>query len=71
MARRTRLAFVNANVAMDTLPRVIEIMAEELNWSEARKKEEYEKTKKFLFTMGLEDTESRSDFNAMELLHLR
>jgi glycerol-3-phosphate dehydrogenase len=41
LARRTRLAFLNANVALDALPRVIEIMAEELNWDEDRKKKEY------------------------------
>lgn len=41
LARRTRLAFLNANVALDVLPRVIDIMAEELRWDDARKKHEY------------------------------
>jgi hypothetical protein len=32
---------LNANVALDVLPRVIDIMAEELRWDDARKKHEY------------------------------
>ena len=53
LARRTRLAFLNAEAAMQSLPRVIDIMAEELKWDEARKKEEYIKATVFLGTMGL------------------
>lgn len=71
LARRTRLAFLNANVALDVLPRVIDIMAEELRWDDARKKHEYENTKKFLRTMGLEDINSRGVFNNMDILHYR
>ncbi|KAG1151770.1 hypothetical protein G6F37_001397 [Rhizopus arrhizus] len=53
LARRTRLAFLNAEAALQSLPRVIDIMAEELKWDEARKKEEYIKATIFLGTMGL------------------
>jgi len=53
LARRTRLAFVNAQAALDALPRVIDIMADELKWSKARKKEEYDNGAKFLEFMGL------------------
>ncbi|CAO3616778.1 unnamed protein product [Cunninghamella blakesleeana] len=53
LARRTRLAFLNAEAALQSLPRVIEIMSEELKWDKARQKEEYEKTAAFLVTMGL------------------
>jgi glycerol-3-phosphate dehydrogenase len=53
LARRTRLAFLNAEAALQSLPRVIDIMAEELKWDEARKKEEYIKATVFLGTMGL------------------
>ncbi|CAO3702969.1 unnamed protein product [Rhizopus stolonifer] len=53
LARRTRLAFLNAEAALQSLPRVIEIMADELKWDDARKKEEYIKTTIFLGTMGL------------------
>ena len=38
MARRTRLAFCNANAAAESLPRVVDIMAEELKWSKTQKK---------------------------------
>ena len=36
LARRTRLAFVNVHAAEEALPRVIEIMAKELNWSKQK-----------------------------------
>lgn len=38
IARRMRLAFLNSQAAMEALPGIIDIMAEELNWSEAEKK---------------------------------
>jgi glycerol-3-phosphate dehydrogenase len=53
LAHRTRLAFLNAYAALDALPRVIEIMKEELGWNEDRCKKEYEDTVGFLKTMGL------------------
>lgn len=34
------MAFLNANLTLDVLPRVIGIMAEELGWSDERKKRE-------------------------------
>ncbi|KAF9975888.1 mitochondrial glycerol-3-phosphate dehydrogenase [Actinomortierella ambigua] len=53
LARRTRLAFLNASAALEALPRVIDIMADELHWSEARKQQEAEDAKQFLTTMGM------------------
>ncbi|KAF9222993.1 DAO-domain-containing protein [Gyrodon lividus] len=53
LARRTRLAFVNAQAALVALPRVIEIMSKEFGWSRAREREEYERGVKFLGSMGL------------------
>ncbi|CAM9545594.1 glycerol-3-phosphate dehydrogenase, mitochondrial [Lethenteron reissneri] len=50
IARRTRLAFLNVQAADEALPRVIEIMGKELNWSEKRKQEELETAKTFLYT---------------------
>jgi glycerol-3-phosphate dehydrogenase len=41
IARRTRLAFLNAQAALEALPKVIDIMATELNWSSARKELEW------------------------------
>jgi glycerol-3-phosphate dehydrogenase len=37
LARRTRLAFLNVEVTRDVVPRVVEIMANELGWSRAKK----------------------------------
>ncbi|KAG0209321.1 mitochondrial glycerol-3-phosphate dehydrogenase [Mortierella sp. NVP41] len=53
LARRLRLAFLNVHAALDALPRVVEIMAEELKWDAARQAKETEDAKAFLRTMGL------------------
>lgn len=38
LARRTRLAFLNVQAAHEALPRIVDIMAAELNWDKSRKK---------------------------------
>lgn len=53
LARRTRLSFLNAQAALHALPNVIDIMAEELKWSEKRKQAEWKNTVTFLASMGL------------------
>jgi glycerol-3-phosphate dehydrogenase len=53
VARRTRLAFLNAQAALEALPGVIDLMAEELKWDEKRKSLEWDDTVKFLTSMGL------------------
>ena len=40
LARRSRLAFLNAQAASEALPRVLDLMAKELNWSKSRKEQE-------------------------------
>jgi len=55
IARRTRLAFLDVDAALNALPRVIDIMAEELDWSEARREKEWARTVRFLRSMGLDD----------------
>uniref|UniRef100_A2AQR0 Glycerol-3-phosphate dehydrogenase n=1 Tax=Mus musculus TaxID=10090 RepID=A2AQR0_MOUSE len=37
ISRRTRLAFLNVQAAEEALPRIVELMGRELNWSELRK----------------------------------
>ena len=37
IARRLRLAFLNAQAAEEALPHIVEIMAEELKWSDKHK----------------------------------
>ncbi|NWT38251.1 GPDM protein, partial [Rissa tridactyla] len=49
ISRRTRLAFLNVQAAEEALPRIVDIMAKELNWSEQKKKEEFEAAKRFLY----------------------
>ncbi|NXT46046.1 GPDM protein, partial [Pluvianellus socialis] len=49
ISRRTRLAFLNVQAAEEALPRIVDIMAKELNWSEQKKKEELEAAKEFLY----------------------
>ena len=53
IARRSRLAFLNAQASLDALPRVVDIMAEEHGWNTARRREELKRGVDFLQTMGL------------------
>nr|CAD7437885.1 unnamed protein product [Timema bartmani] len=41
IARRLRLSFLNVQAAHEALPGIIEVMSEELNWSNDEKKEKY------------------------------
>ncbi|CAI8604148.1 unnamed protein product [Vicia faba] len=50
IARRTRLAFLETDAAKRALPRVIEILANEHEWDDSRKKEELQKATDFLKT---------------------
>lgn len=53
IARRMRLAFLNAQAALEALPKVIDIMGEELKWNEARKEREWKDAVHYLGSMGL------------------
>ena len=56
IARRTRLAFLNAEAALESLPKVIDLMGEELKWDSRRKEVEYHDGVNFLSSMGLPKT---------------
>jgi len=53
ISRRLRLSFLSAQATFEALPRVVDIMAEELNWNTARKQQEMTRTTRFLQSMGL------------------
>jgi glycerol-3-phosphate dehydrogenase len=53
IARRTRLAFLNAQAALEALPKVIDMMAEEYKWSKARQEKEWKDSVQYLGSMGL------------------
>lgn len=53
VARRMRLAFLNAQAALESLPVVIDLMSEELGWDSKRKEREWSETVHFLGSMGL------------------
>ncbi|WWC99511.1 hypothetical protein V866_006414 [Kwoniella sp. B9012] len=53
IARRTRMSFLNVQVTLETLPRVIDIMGEELGWDRAKKETEFDNAVEFLKSMGL------------------
>lgn len=55
ISRRTRLAFLDVDSALHALPRVIDVLAEELQWSEARKEQEWKDTVQFMKSMGLDE----------------
>ncbi|KAJ2443295.1 mitochondrial glycerol-3-phosphate dehydrogenase, partial [Coemansia sp. RSA 2337] len=56
IARRLRLAFLDAQAARESLPRVVAIMADELKWPVDRQRLEHRKALQFLTTMGLPDS---------------
>jgi glycerol-3-phosphate dehydrogenase len=45
LARRTRLAFLNAQAALEALPKVIDIMSRELKWDKRRQDLEWKESK--------------------------
>ncbi|KAL2815448.1 FAD dependent oxidoreductase-domain-containing protein [Aspergillus cavernicola] len=53
IARRTRLAFLNSQAALEALPTVIDLMGEELNWDKSRKDIEWKDSLQYLSSMGL------------------
>ncbi|MBW0479876.1 hypothetical protein O181_019591 [Austropuccinia psidii MF-1] len=53
IARRTRLAFLNSQAALEVLPRVIDIMSDELGWTNMHKEAAFNHAKQFLLSMGL------------------
>jgi glycerol-3-phosphate dehydrogenase len=48
IARRLRLAFLNVQAAQEALPDIINIMGEELEWSEDEKKKQHKQASEFL-----------------------
>ena len=48
IARRLRLAFLNVQAAQEALPIIVDIMAEELNWSADEKKKQQKEASDFL-----------------------
>jgi glycerol-3-phosphate dehydrogenase len=48
IARRLRLAFLNVQAAHEALPAIVDILAEELKWSNDAKKKHFEEAKVFL-----------------------
>ena len=53
LARRTRLSFLDVEATLTALPEVVDMMGEELSWSEHRKQAEWNDTVSFLSSMGL------------------
>ncbi|XP_026218450.1 glycerol-3-phosphate dehydrogenase, mitochondrial isoform X1 [Anabas testudineus] len=49
IAQRTRLGFLNVQAADEALPRIVQIMGKELDWSQERRTAELEAAKKFLY----------------------
>ncbi|KAJ1971238.1 mitochondrial glycerol-3-phosphate dehydrogenase [Dimargaris xerosporica] len=53
LARRTRLAFVNAQAALESIPLVADVMGKDLGWDEATKHQQMRDAEEFLHAMGL------------------
>jgi len=56
LARRMRLAFLNTKSAEFALPRVVDLMANELQWDNRRRASEYRSARRFLRTMNMRHT---------------
>ncbi|KZV60872.1 DAO-domain-containing protein [Peniophora sp. CONT] len=67
VARRMRLAFLNAQAALNALPRVVDIMAAELGWDEKTKEKEYNRASTYLGTMGLQNVRGDDEHVAASL----
>ncbi|XP_065182333.1 glycerol-3-phosphate dehydrogenase, mitochondrial-like [Sycon ciliatum] len=52
IANRLRIAFLNVQAAQEVLPRVVDLMAEELKWNKAQKQAQLESAQTFLMSMG-------------------
>lgn len=67
LARRTRLSFLNAEAALAALPEVVDLMGEELRWSDARKETEWTNTVQYLASMGLDQSKTSITREQVEL----
>jgi glycerol-3-phosphate dehydrogenase len=56
------LSFLNAQAALDALPRIVDIMADEFGWSYSERKKQISKAFQFLGSMGLPPTFMTSAF---------
>eukprot|EP00731_Ephydatia_muelleri_P019945 Em0012g770a len=52
MARRTRLAFLNVQAADEALPKIVEIMGNELKWTKAQRQAQMDDARQYLEGMG-------------------
>jgi glycerol-3-phosphate dehydrogenase len=53
IARRLRIAFLNVQATQEALPGIIDIMAEELHWSQEEKMKQFQQASEFLaYEMG-------------------
>ena len=67
IARRTRLAFQDVDAAKQALPRIVELMGQELKWDAAEKTRQTDMTTKFLDEqMGYSSVRSTSSASPMQ-----
>ena len=62
----TRLAFLNAQAALEALPMIIDLMSEELKWGSGRRDREWKDTVQFLASMGLAKSKLNVSRNDVE-----
>lgn len=60
VSRRTRLAFLNKDAAMEVIPLVAEIMAKELGWTKKVKSEQIAAAEKYVDSYNGQLTEAQS-----------
>lgn len=68
IARRLRLAFLNTQASEETLPKIVDIMAEELKWSSKEKESQLKKAMEFLKKeMGQQVNKEMRDLSPISL----
>lgn len=66
LARRTRLAFLNAQAALRALPYVVDVMSDELGWTRAERRRQVSVAVAYFETMGLVPAEAAADAEKRE-----
>lgn len=68
IARRLRLSFLNAQAAQEALPRIVQIMTEELKWSKSEAKHQFETAREFLKSeMGMDVNKASKENDPINL----
>ncbi|PVU96552.1 hypothetical protein BB561_001111 [Smittium simulii] len=67
-SRRLRLAFLDYKAALESLPKIISIMGDKLQWDNSKKLAQYDSAIEYLTTMGLSELNDKDDIKSIRNL---